>query len=99
MYSTYYLKSDNKQAFFDACRYAGLVNDDGEIITSSSNHCLVLIGDIYRETGEILIDSEGNEYPETEKVDGYHANLRCKEPIGLEHLAVDVKTPRIKFAE
>lgn len=39
---------------------------------------LDVIGTMYRETGNMLTDSEGNEYPETEAISGYHANLREK---------------------
>ena len=37
---------------------------------------LDVIGPIYVKTGNTLTDSEGFEYPETQAVDGYHANLR-----------------------
>ena len=36
---------------------------------------LDMIGTIYAETGNTLTDSDGNEYPEIEAIDGYHANL------------------------
>jgi hypothetical protein len=37
---------------------------------------LDIIGTIYVETGNMLTDDDGNEYPEMEAVEGYHANLR-----------------------
>ena len=37
---------------------------------------LDIIGTMYRETGTMLTDGEGMDYPEMEAVDGYHANLR-----------------------
>ena len=37
---------------------------------------LDVIGTMYRETGTMLTDSEGTEYPETQAVAGFHANLR-----------------------
>jgi hypothetical protein len=37
---------------------------------------LDIIGTMYRETGNTLTDDEGNDYPETEAISGYHANLR-----------------------
>ena len=37
---------------------------------------LDIIGTMYRETGTMLTDGEGMEYPEMEAIDGYHANLR-----------------------
>jgi hypothetical protein len=37
---------------------------------------LDIIGTIYVETGNMVTDEDGNEYPEMEAVEGYHANLR-----------------------
>ena len=37
---------------------------------------LDVIGPIYVKTGNTLTDSEGFEYPETQAVAGFHANLR-----------------------
>ena len=39
---------------------------------------LDVIGPIYAKTGVTLTDGEGFEYPETQAVEGYHANLREK---------------------
>lgn len=36
---------------------------------------LDIIGAIWKETGNMLTDDEGLEYPEMAAVDGYHANL------------------------
>ena len=37
---------------------------------------LDIIGTMYRETGNMLTTEDGMEYPETEAISGYHANLR-----------------------
>ena len=37
---------------------------------------LDIIGPIYVKTGKVLTDAGGMEYPETQAVEGYHANLR-----------------------
>lgn len=37
---------------------------------------LDIIGTMYRETGNMLTTDDGMEYPETEAIDGFHANLR-----------------------
>lgn len=42
----------------------------------SLSNMLDVIGTMYRETGNMLTDGEGMEYPEMEAIDGYHANLR-----------------------
>lgn len=38
---------------------------------------LDIIGTMHRETGTMLTDDDGFEYPETEALEGYHANLRA----------------------
>jgi hypothetical protein len=40
-----------------------------------------IVGTIYRPTGNTLTDDEGNEYPEQEALDGFHANVRAEAPI------------------
>ena len=96
-YTTKYLKADNYDSFFAACEGVGLVNG-GEILTSSHNHSLVLVGNVYKETGNTLTDEDGNEYPEKETIGGYHANLRYKESVGLESLEIEVDSPSVVFA-
>ena len=35
-----------------------------------------VIGEIYKPTGKLLADEDGNEYPELKALTGYHVNLR-----------------------
>lgn len=42
----------------------------------SLSNMLDIIGTIYTETGNMLTDEDGNEYPEMEAMEGFHANLR-----------------------
>ena len=42
----------------------------------SLSNMLDIIGTMYRATGNMLTTEDGMEYPETEAIDGYHANLR-----------------------
>ena len=42
----------------------------------SLSNMLDIIGTMYRETGTMLTTEDGMEYPETEAISGYHANLR-----------------------
>ena len=42
----------------------------------SDTQMLDVIGPIYTATGNTLTDAGGMEYPETQAVEGYHANLR-----------------------
>jgi len=37
---------------------------------------LDMIGTIYKESGTMLTDEEGNEYPEMIAIDGFHANIK-----------------------
>lgn len=71
---------------------------NGEIITSSHNHSMVMICDLYKETGETTIDDTRELVRVKEKVPGYHVNLRYKKPVGLEHLAVEPDTVLVKWA-
>ena len=56
--------------------------EDGEFVKTgvyewiSKSNMLDIIGTMYRETGTMLPTDDGMEYPETEAIDGYHANLR-----------------------
>ena len=55
---------------------------DGEFVKTgaydwiSKSNMLDIIGTMYRETGNMLTTDDGVEYPETEAISGYHANLR-----------------------
>lgn len=96
-YQTHYLRAETYEDFFTACADAELVLD-GEIITSSHSHSLILIGTLYKPTGVTLQDSDGNDYPEMVALPGYHANLRCIEPVGLEHLAITTDNILVEWA-
>jgi len=37
---------------------------------------LDIIGTIYKESGTMLTDEEGNKYPEMIAIDGFHANIK-----------------------
>ncbi|WP_136487833.1 hypothetical protein [Vibrio sp. H11] len=96
-YQSSYLRAESYEAFFTACVNAGLVSE-GEIITTSHDYSMILIGTLYKETGKILKDSEGNDYPEKVAIPGYHVNLRAKQPVGLEHLAVEPDNILVEWA-
>lgn len=57
---------------------------------------LDIIGTIYKPTGVMLTDEEGNEFPETAPIPGFHANLRLiedKDVTTLEPWIIEVNTP------
>ena len=58
-----------------------------------------LIGTIYKPTGTMLKDDEGNEYLEMKAVDGYHVNTLPSEVTEeLQPYVVVVATPNRVFA-
>jgi hypothetical protein len=46
------------------------------LVTHTHDYAIDLVGVIYEPTGNMLTDDEGNEYPETAPVDGWHVNVR-----------------------
>ena len=56
-----------------------------------------LIGTIYKASGVMLTDEEGNEYPEMELVSGYHVNM-LEVTEATQPFVVQVNTPSRKFA-
>lgn len=51
---------------------------DGEpyLVTHTHDYAIDVVGVIHEPTGNMLTDDEGNEYPETAPVDGWHVNVR-----------------------
>ena len=51
---------------------------DGEpyLVTHTHDYAIDVVGVIHEPTGNTLSDDEGNEYPETAPVDGWHVNVR-----------------------
>jgi len=63
-----------------------------------TGEALDIIGSIYKETGVMLTDEQGMEYPEMAPIEGYHANIKA--PAGIEGLpeVVAPNTPYRKWA-
>ena len=57
-----------------------------------------LIGTIYKPTGTMLKDDEGNEYPQMEAVEGYHINTLPPLADGLGGYVVSPSTLSRVFA-
>ena len=49
---------------------------DAYLVTTTHDYAIDLVGVIYEPTGETLTDAEGNEYPATAPLDGWHLNIR-----------------------
>ena len=46
------------------------------LVTATHDYAIDIVGVIYKPTGNMLTDDEGNEYPETAPLGGWHVNLR-----------------------
>jgi hypothetical protein len=73
-----------------ALEAAGLLNEDGELITASHNHSLDVIGTITRG-GEW--DDEGNVITPPETLDGWHLNYQGELPDGWADYIVTPEQP------
>ena len=70
------LRTENKRQMVGVLCEAGLLpNEDGELITATHDYFVSMCGVLYKETGIMLVDEDGNEYAEKLVIDGYHANL------------------------
>ena len=49
---------------------------EGELVTHTHDYAIDVVGVIYKPTGNMLMDAEGFEYPETAPLDGWHVNVR-----------------------
>ena len=56
---------------------------DGEpyLVTDTKDYSLDVVGLIYKPTGNMLTDADGNEYPEQAPVDGWHVNVKLARDI------------------
>lgn len=46
------------------------------LVPYTQDYGIDVVGIIYMPTGNILTDADGNEYPETAPLDGWHINIR-----------------------
>lgn len=74
----YYLRTTNHAALISALQSANLLDEDQNCI-----HDLSIIGTIYEPTGRTLDDEQ-----EMQAIDGYHANLRTREPLTADQMAL-----------
>ena len=49
---------------------------DAYLVSTTHDYAIDIVGVIYEPTGETLTDDEGNEYPATAPLDGWHLNIR-----------------------
>tara|TARA_R100001440_G_scaffold5048_3_gene11051 strand:+ start:2571 stop:2975 length:405 start_codon:yes stop_codon:yes gene_type:complete len=75
----WFVKAESRDALLTVFDGTGVVVEDEEGNKSFQNTNFLgvdEIGTIYAPTGKTLTDDDGNEYPETTPVSGYHLNLR-----------------------
>ena len=49
---------------------------DPYLVQNTHDYAMDIVGIIYKATGNTLTDDDGNEYPETAPLDGWHVNIR-----------------------
>jgi len=49
---------------------------DAYLVSTTHDYAIDIVGVIYEPTGVTLTDDEGNEYPATAPLDGWHLNIR-----------------------
>ena len=49
---------------------------DHYLVQNTHDYAMDIVGIIYKATGNTLTDADGNEYPETAPLDGWHINIR-----------------------
>ena len=53
-----------------------VADGDPYLVAHSHDYAIDVVGVIQEPTGTMLTDDEGNDYPETAPVDGWHINVR-----------------------
>jgi hypothetical protein len=53
-----------------------VADGDPYLVQFSHDYAIDVVGVLQEPTGTMLTDDEGNEYPETAPVDGWHVNIR-----------------------
>lgn len=86
--SSYNLKFASKE------EYESLVDD----YTYSSGTSHVVLGTLYKETGNILTTDDGIEYAEKEAIEGYHVNVLGELPDVFTDYVIEVDTPQVVWA-
>ena len=52
------------------------VEGDPYLVQYTKDYAIDVVGVLYRPTGNMLTDADGNEYPEQAPIDGWHINIR-----------------------
>lgn len=99
-----YLNAADEAAFLEACEAQGLLDDDGNLITSARSpirYDIVTYPNLSKPTGNTLTDEDGNEYPEMEVIEGYCAMALVEDEHAddfLSGIQVTPTSPVVSFA-
>lgn len=95
----YFLRADSRDTIDQALQSAGLLlSIEDELVPTV---LIRYVDKVFRPTGAMLLDDDGNEYAEQAPVEGYHVNLRCyltKQQQALLPLIDRPKNPQEVFA-
>ncbi len=97
---TIHLKADSEEAMLTALTGVLETDDKGVLVKATTTYFIDVFGELYKPTGNVLVDEEGDEYLEKVLLDGYHANLRTKnqDHVGaLSNLTIEVDNPLRKI--
>ena len=73
--------------------------DEEGNITTGAESCYVLLPNLQKPTGNTLVDEEGNEYPETERLEGYHCNVVSKIKLDFGDAEIKPKNELVGWAK
>ena len=68
--------------------------DTSTVLVPTGLASVDIVGSIYKPTGAMLNNEDGNEYPEFAAIAGYHVNVRADEEIlALDAYKIEPSTP------
>jgi hypothetical protein len=68
----------------------GLLQQVEDQVVQGEGQMIDIIGPIYKATGTMLTNEEGNEYPEMADVGGWHVNMRGELPESIKPYKITV---------
>ena len=72
----FYLKFEDREEAIAVLSIITTQDDTGETVWRQDMASVAEVDPIYAETGNMLTDAEGFEYPEREMLEGFHVNVR-----------------------
>ena len=85
-----HLKFPNESTATSLMLEAGLLQQIEDQVVQGQGQMIDIIGSIYKATGTMLTNEEGNEYPKMADVGGWHVNMRGKLPESIKPYKITV---------